>query len=80
MSEVNKVNVPAYDELSVINLMPALQGDQVFMQYVPDQLPKGRNCDRVYFFDVLHTVHAEYLEALITHAAKLRNTANSEHQ
>ena len=80
MSEVNKVNVPSYDELSVINLMPDLRGDPTFMQYMPDQLPKGRNCDREYFFDVLHTVHAEYLEALITHAAEQRNTANSEHQ
>ena len=30
--------------------------------------------------DVLHTVHPEFLEALITHAAEQRNTANGANQ
>jgi hypothetical protein len=39
MDQVNHVNVPKYDELSVKNLWPMVQGDENFMRYFPDSLP-----------------------------------------
>ena len=62
MKEVNRVNVPLYDELSVITLWPMMKTDQKFMQYFPSKLPKNRVPDREYFFNVLHTFHADYLQ------------------
>jgi hypothetical protein len=41
MNQVNRVNVPKYDELSVKKLWPLVQGDPGFMLYFPDKLPEG---------------------------------------
>ena len=70
LSEVKRVHVPNYDELSVTAMMRDMANDPVFMLYIPDKLPKGRNCDRVYFFDILNTVHEDFLQALIKHASE----------
>ena len=40
--------------------------------YFPDSYPKGRQCDRVYFFTVLGTLHPEYARALILKAKENR--------
>jgi hypothetical protein len=60
LSEVQRVNVPMYDELSVVNLWPDMKMDQRFMLYFPDQFPKGRLPDRSYFFDIMNTVMKDY--------------------
>ena len=60
MNEVTRVNVPAYDELSVANLWPEVSQDKEFMKFMPDAFPKGKNCDRKYFFNILNTVHHQY--------------------
>ena len=78
LSEVKRVHVPNYDELSVSHMMRDMADDALFMLYVPDKLPKGRNCDRVYFFDVLNTVHEHFLQQLIQHASLQRNTAGAD--
>ena len=73
LSEVKRVHVPFYDELSVAHMMKDMANDAMFMMYLPDKLPKGRNCDRTYFFDILNTVHEQFLKALIEHASLQRN-------
>ena len=60
MNEVTRVNVPAYDELSVANLWPEVSQDPEFMKFMPDSFPKGKNYDRKYFFNILNTVHHQY--------------------
>ena len=39
LSSVKLVTVPNYDELSVKNLWPHMQGIQEFMKYFPDKIP-----------------------------------------
>jgi len=39
MSQVNRVNVPKYDELSVKKLWPLVTGNEDFVRYFPDKLP-----------------------------------------
>ena len=60
LDEVKRVNVPMYDELSVVNLWPDMKLDQHFMLYFPDQFPKGRLPDRTYFFDIMNTLMKDY--------------------
>ena len=60
LDEVKKVEVPLYDELSVVNLWPLMKQDAQFMQYFPDKMPKGRVPSREYFFNVLNTVKNDY--------------------
>ena len=61
-AEVQRVTVPHYDELSVKNLWPNFNKDVEFLQYFPDKYPVGKGPPRQYFFDILNTVHPEYLE------------------
>ena len=75
LNEVKRVNVPTYDELSVVNLWPDMRNDEMFMLFFPDRFPKGRLPDRSYFFDIMNTVMEEYTQALIRRAAEQRNTA-----
>ena len=67
-----------YDELSVVHMWKDMQEDGAFMRHFPDRLPKGRLPDREYFFNILMTVHGNFLIALIEHASKQRNEAGAD--
>jgi hypothetical protein len=56
-----------------------MQQDATFMKFFPDKMSKGRIPSREYFFNVLNTVMEDYLQGLIKHANKERNSAESEH-
>ena len=60
-TEVAAIEVPHYDELSVRNLWPQLAKDGEFMQYFPSKYPAGKGPPRDYFFNVLNTLHPDYL-------------------
>jgi len=78
LSEVKWRHVPLYDELSVVRLWPMMQEDKSFMRFFPAKLPKGRVPDREYFFNILNTFHARYLDQIIQHANAQRNSVASE--
>lgn len=65
IKEVNFVNVPVFDELSVKNLWPQLKESPAFTRFFPDKLPKGRLPQREYFFNIMNTVNPEYVLRLI---------------
>ena len=68
LNEVDRINVPLYDELSVINIWPMMKEDEKFMSYFPSKMAKGRVPDREYFFNILNTFRPAYLQTLIKHA------------
>jgi len=39
LNEVNRVNVPKYDELSVLSFWPQMKEDEEFMKYFPAKFP-----------------------------------------
>ena len=80
MEVVRWVNVPKVDELSVKELWPHMQTNQKFMRFFPDQLPKGRNPDRDYFFNVLNTIEEKYCQQAIVHANQQRHTGGGQGQ
>ena len=67
-NDVQEIAVPHYDELSVKALWPDLKKDKEFMQYFPDTYPAGKGPPRKYFFDILNTVHPDYLSQVMDHA------------
>ena len=77
-NEVDYIHVPAYDELSVKNLYPQFAKDAEFMAYFPDAYPKGKGPPRDYFFNVLNTLHPDYLAQVLEHANKQRMTSAGE--
>ena len=38
------------------------------MSYFPDKYPKGKGPPRDYFFNVLNTLHTDYLAQVMAHA------------
>ena len=79
-SVVVTVMVPHYDELSVRRLWPDLKKDPDFSKYFPSKFPKDKGPPREYFFNVLNTVHPEYLQQLMAHANEHRMAASGETQ
>ena len=48
------------------------------MSYFPDVYPKGKSAPREYFFNILNTLHPDYLQQVMAHANKQRMTAEGE--
>jgi hypothetical protein len=78
MAELRPINAPFYDEISVKNIYPRVKDDTTVSQYLPDNLPAGRQLDRTFFFNVLHTLHPDFVKGIISHAQRLRNTADDD--
>ena len=76
LSEVKWVNVPHYDELSVKKFLPKFEDDKEFMKYIPAVTMESRIPARDYFWNILNTVHHDYVKKVIEHANNLRMKAN----
>ncbi len=62
------MNVPLYQEISVIKIWPMMKTDAQIMMYFPSKMAKGRVPDREYFFNVVNTFHSDFVKNLIDHA------------
>ena len=80
LKNVKWINVPLYDELSVVNIWPMTKENKQIMMYFPNKLPKGRVPDREYFFNILNTFQPLYVDQIIQHANAQRNSVASEAQ
>ena len=70
--------MPHYDELSVKRLWPSMSKDAKFMQYFPDDFAETKTPSRSYFFNILSTLHHDYLVKITAHANKERHSATGE--
>ena len=77
---VRWINVPLFDELSVVNIWPMMKENKQIMKYFPNKLPKGRVPDREYFFNILNTFQPLYVDQIIQHSNVQRNSVSSEAQ
>ena len=66
------MNVPQFDEISAKSVFPLFKNDPEIMKYIPDLLAAGKLPDRVYFYNILNTVHPEYMSNAIKHANEQR--------
>ena len=80
MVEVSQCNPSPYDEISVANLYSTCIKLEGMAQFFPDSYPKGRPCNRVYFFSILSTLHPEYTQQLLLNSKKVRNSTEGEEQ
>ena len=67
--------MPHYDELSVKRLWPDLKKDPEFASYFPSVYAQDKGPPRDYFFNILNTIHPEYLQKIMAHANQERMTA-----
>ena len=76
-TEVDPIEVPHYDELSVKALWPQFAKDKNISPYFPDSFAADKGPARKYFFDILNTKEPEYLAKIMAHANEQRMAANS---
>jgi len=70
--------VPHYDELAVKALYPQFTKDAEMMAYFPDKYPKNKGPPREYFFNILNTIHPDYLANILIHANKQKMSTEGE--
>ena len=80
LKEVRWINVPLFDELSVIKIWPMTKENKQIMKYFPTKLPKNRVPDREYFFNIMNTFQPYYVDQIIRHANEQRNSVSNEAQ
>jgi hypothetical protein len=80
MTEVRACNPPHYDEISVTQLYDKCIKMPGMAELFPDKYPKGRSCNREYFFTILATVQPEYTDKLLKQSKEIRFGAEGEAQ
>ena len=78
LNEVQYVNMPHYDELSVRRFWPRLRQDEKLMSYMPDFASEDKLPDRVYFWNVANTVQNRYVQNVIKYANDQRMKVQEE--
>ena len=76
--EIDPIEVPHYEELSTKALWPQFKKDPAMNCYFPDKYPKDKGPPREYFFNILNTVHPNYLGQIMAHANEQRHTTAGE--
>ena len=71
-SDVKQVKVTKYDELAVKTMYPILIKRPEIKVYFPDKFPKGRSCDKSYFWNVANTIFPQEVSDLIKEANAMR--------
>ena len=51
---------------------------EAMKDFFPDEYPKGRSCNREYFFNVLSTLHPDYTDQLILKSKEKRFAVTDE--
>ena len=68
IAEVNFINVPIIEELSVLKVLAMIKDDDLIKMYFPDEFFTKKTPERKFFFDVINTVYEDFLPPLINHA------------
>ena len=80
VSEVKHINVPRLQELSVKNLGENLKQDPTLSNYLPEKWEVKKKLDREWVLNVVNSIHPGYLEQVIQHAQRQRQTAQTEEE
>jgi hypothetical protein len=80
MTEVSNCNPPHYDEISVTRLYDQCIKMPGMAELFPDKYPKGRQCNREYFFSMLATVQPDYTDKMLRKCKEIRFAADGEAQ
>jgi hypothetical protein len=78
-NDVNHMEVPCYQEISVKNLYEDAMKDELLVKYLPtrEQL-SGRLPERDFFFGLLCTLRNQYMKDIIAGAHKARYTVGED--
>lgn len=66
-------HIPCWPELAVKKIWPLAIRLPGFVDYMPDEYEGGRRVDRTFFWGVLGTLNAEFVQHLVAQARTQRN-------
>ena len=66
--DVTFITVHKFNEISVCALYSKMLERDEMKPYFPEKFPKGRSCDKEYFFNIAATVFPEEISSLVNHA------------
>ena len=69
--EIEKLNIPSFDELSVKKLWEHFKNNKTVMEYMPDYAPEELP-ERDFFFNVLSTLYPKEVQLLVEASYKAR--------
>ena len=78
MKDVNFCNPPAFDEIGVKALYEKIIKLPGMAAYFPDSLPKGRQMQKSYMYNVWNTLHPQDVKAVIDYANSQRYSISNE--
>ena len=78
MDAVRFCNPPTFDEIGVKALYHKVIKQQYMAKYFPDTLPKGRQMDKTYMYNVWNTMHPDQVKGVIEHANEVRYGAKNK--
>ena len=78
IKDVNFCNPPAFDEIGVKNLFEKVMRMPEVKIFFPEIWPKGRQCDKSYFYNVWNTIHEDQVQNVIKHANSVRYSLMSD--
>ena len=67
LKNLRPVNVGHHEECSVKSLFKEFSERAEIAPYMPPKLPKGRQLDKTYFFNIVNTFCQQELEAILLH-------------
>ena len=70
--QVRPIDVPRYDELSVVHLIKDIMAQPELAKFFPEQKTAADLPDREYFFNIINTSDHGYLDAILKHAQQIR--------
>ena len=77
-AEINDITVHKYDEISVKKLYDKMLQREEMKPFFPNKYPKGRQCDKKYFYNVAATLFPQEMANLIMHANNQRFTKTGD--
>ena len=78
-NEVNHMEVPAYQEISVKNMYDDAMADELLKKYLPTKEQLGNRLpERDFFFGILSTLRNQYMRDVISEAHKKRYTLSED--
>ena len=78
MDKIKPIKVPLLAEINVKDLWAKYREMPELNRYLPDRVPKGRQLDRTFFFNIMNTVAPDTLREIIDHSLKVRNVTDTE--
>ena len=73
-SDIVKINIPAYEELSVKNLWSKFKDSSPLCDYIPEYSNPDDYLDRDFFYSVICSVYPHYISKITQDALRLRHS------